>query len=466
MSEDIYQALAELRTGYLEAAAGCGKTEAIVRAVGQYAEGRQLILTHTNAGVAALKARFKNHDVGSEKYHIETISSWAWSWVSKYPVTSQYSGNHPPLGNDWRQIYFNAQNLVSENFVRYVIKNSYTGIIVDEYQDCTQSMHCLIQSLNKIIPCRVLGDPLQGIFDFNKADPLINWQDVTDEFKYKIGELTEPHRWIEHGDSSLGFWAISHRHLFEKPNRPNLVGSPINIKQTNPKNRAKDLISLVRQIEGSVCIIGAKPGMAFQGAFATTMINHGFKMLEANQLPLVRETIEQLESEITLSEKGAIALGFLKKCFSGFSSNGHSQFIEKILMGTNQKTRREDRKLLTAKHLNGFSHQLLYDLIEYLDFNGIICQKTESIQFYKRVVERHLELGEGLRSLFEKEISNRKYSSNRMVKRALGTTLLVKGLEFDHSVILYNGKAWGTNKDLYVAITRGCKSVYFVDETS
>lgn len=40
---------------------------------------------------------------------------------------------------------------------------------------------------------------------------------------------------------------------------------------------------------------------------------------------------------------------------------------------------------------------------------------------------------------------------------------LVKGLEFDHAVIVrdvdWQEKNWGTHRDLYVALTRGCKSV-------
>lgn len=311
MSEEIYKSLAKLKSGYVEAPAGCGKTEAIVRTVGQYAEGRQLILTHTNAGVAALKSRFKKHGVSSEKYHIETISSWAWSWVSKYPVTSQYSGSHPPLGDDWRQIYINAQNLLAENYVVYVIKNSYTGIIIDEYQDCTRSMHGLILTLNKIIPCRVLGDPLQGIFDFNKNDPLIDWVVVTNDFEHKIGELTEPHRWNKHGDPALGSWAISNRNMFAQPELPNLEGSPINIRKTNPADKAKDLISLVHQFDGSICIIGAKPGMTFQGALATTMINQGFKVLEPNDLPLIRKMIAKIDDEQVVHKKGKIAFDLI-----------------------------------------------------------------------------------------------------------------------------------------------------------
>jgi DNA helicase-2/ATP-dependent DNA helicase PcrA len=58
MSDDVYKALAQASSGFVESPAGCGKTEAIVRTVGSYCDGRQLILTHTHAGVDALSQDF------------------------------------------------------------------------------------------------------------------------------------------------------------------------------------------------------------------------------------------------------------------------------------------------------------------------------------------------------------------------------------------------------------------------
>ena len=55
MSDEVYQALAQASSGFVESPAGCGKTEAIVRTVGKYCGGRQLVLTHTHAGVDALR---------------------------------------------------------------------------------------------------------------------------------------------------------------------------------------------------------------------------------------------------------------------------------------------------------------------------------------------------------------------------------------------------------------------------
>ena len=59
---EIAELLAAPEHSCVKASAGCGKTEEIVKAV-RLAQGRQLILTHTNAGVASLKARLRKYSV-------------------------------------------------------------------------------------------------------------------------------------------------------------------------------------------------------------------------------------------------------------------------------------------------------------------------------------------------------------------------------------------------------------------
>jgi DNA helicase IV len=71
-------------------------------------------------------------------------------------------------------------------------------------------------------------------------------------------------------------------------------------------------------------------------------------------------------------------------------------------------------------------------------------------------------------ALYAEEIARRKYQSRSNVFRCIGSTLLVKGLEFDHVVILRDSNwvgNWGNHKDLYVALTRGSKSCTLVDLT-
>jgi DNA helicase-2/ATP-dependent DNA helicase PcrA len=56
------------------------------------------------------------------------------------------------------------------------------------------------------------------------------------------------------------------------------------------------------------------------------------------------------------------------------------------------------------------------------------------------------------------EVQNRIRHSGRLIgKRSIGSTLLVKGLEFDHAVIIHANSM--SRKDWYVALTRATTSV-------
>ncbi len=169
---DLPRKLAEYRgKGYVIAPAGFGKTHLIAEAVNE-ATSRQLVLTHTFAGVNALKGKMRFLGVPESKFHIDTLASWSLRLCLAYPYKSGWD-KEQPTGNEWTQLYEAAANLLAEPFAHKIISASYAGIYIDEYQDCSTSQHSLVEGLAKILPCRLLGDPLQGIFDFN--DNPVNW---------------------------------------------------------------------------------------------------------------------------------------------------------------------------------------------------------------------------------------------------------------------------------------------------
>ena len=73
---ELAQVLAEYQSkGYVIAPAGFGKTHLIAMAI-NLGSDRQLILTHTFAGVNALKKKTQVLGVPASKHHIDTIASW------------------------------------------------------------------------------------------------------------------------------------------------------------------------------------------------------------------------------------------------------------------------------------------------------------------------------------------------------------------------------------------------------
>jgi DNA helicase-2/ATP-dependent DNA helicase PcrA len=117
------------------ASAGCGKTHAIAICL-KYAKKKQLILTHTHAGVASLKEKIMQQGINNEHYRVETITGFAQKYVNAF-----YCGDDIPEQEDNAYFPFileQAKNILKINPIKDVIKASYNGLFVDEYQDCRE----------------------------------------------------------------------------------------------------------------------------------------------------------------------------------------------------------------------------------------------------------------------------------------------------------------------------------------
>ena len=87
MDDDLPKLLAEFNgKGYVIAPAGYGKTHLIAKAV-QAAARRQLVLTHTYAGVNAIRRKMQFLRIPPAHYQIDTIASWALRTCLYFPKT-------------------------------------------------------------------------------------------------------------------------------------------------------------------------------------------------------------------------------------------------------------------------------------------------------------------------------------------------------------------------------------------
>jgi DNA helicase-2/ATP-dependent DNA helicase PcrA len=85
---ELPKAIAAFRGhGYLLAPAGYGKTHLIAEST-LHAKGRQLILTHTHAGVNALRTKLRALQVSTTQVHVDTIASWSLRLCLAYGSTS------------------------------------------------------------------------------------------------------------------------------------------------------------------------------------------------------------------------------------------------------------------------------------------------------------------------------------------------------------------------------------------
>jgi superfamily I DNA/RNA helicase len=148
---DIFQA----RLGSITAPAGCGKTQLIADALSQHTGDKPvLVLTHTNAGVAALRARLQRGGVRSSAYMVSTIDGFAMRLAVKFPLRTGLDTWVLELTNpnvDYPLIRSAVQGLLQAGHINDLISSTYSRLLVDEYQDCNIAQHCIVCSIAQIL---------------------------------------------------------------------------------------------------------------------------------------------------------------------------------------------------------------------------------------------------------------------------------------------------------------------------
>lgn len=443
------------------APAGYGKTHAIADCL-KYTEGKQLILTHTHAGVASLKEKIQGQGIGFNQYHVETIDSFAQKYVNAF-----YCGNDIPEQDDGKAYYpfiiKKAKDLFEITPIRDVIKVTYSGLFVDEYQDCTIAQHDLIKALGCILPTRILGDHLQGIFGFN-GEVLVDFDKDLNDFE-KFPDLSEPWRWKDK-NHNLGKSLKGIRGQLERRINIdlNLWAAHIEIIQTEERDkhaRGSDYNKRIWDLtnEDDVLIIHPDSSNLNVRKDFTGRFNNAFVLIEA---------IDSKEF-----------YGFSKK-FDSASTNDIYQTVHKIIYSIFSKT--ELDKWFNSDDLKSKRDKVDKNVIQPIKDNieklrqsvsfllisetlkkikklpNIKCYRKELFDDLCRALEQAEHKGI---SVYEamKEIRNIKRRIGRKVKgRCIGTTLLTKGLEFD-TVAVLDAHKFKCPKNFYVAITRACRKL-------
>ncbi|MSW21464.1 MAG: AAA family ATPase, partial [Actinobacteria bacterium] len=237
-----------LRSGLVVAPAGCGKTQWLVDELkGKDPERPSLLLTHTNAGVSALRKRLQRANVPPSAFRLSTIDGWALKLCGTFPERSEVPS--AALGLTEPSVHYPiirecAARLVSRGHIADCLTKSYSNLFVDEYQDCTVRQHELVKQLAALLPTLVVGDQMQAIFGFNVDDPLIAWDVVQTSFPV-VNELRKPWRWINAGAEDLGEWLIKVRGTLERKEPVNLRDAPQSVKWIELNGGPDDQVKMI-----------------------------------------------------------------------------------------------------------------------------------------------------------------------------------------------------------------------------
>ena len=439
--------------------AGAGKTELIARATGLASQvtGRQLILTHTHAGVHALRSRLSRVGVDARSYTLTTIAGWALKWAAHYPTISGLTNAEPTDSDEWNAVYEGAQRVLANPHLAASIQGSYGGAFVDEYQDCTLHQHRVASDLADLISVRVLGDPLQGIFGFT-GEPIQWSRDVEPTFA-SLDVEHHPWRWTD-SNPQLGEWLLELRHSLLEGERFDLGDAPIHwVETTTPASQVQACKSAAVDEPASVVAIlkwaNQCHGLAKRlgGAFSSMDELEGKDLLDSAR---------KLDLSSSGREAAAALIGIARECFTG---------LPQTLKTVRKKLDEGELPRITSRTPNV---PLVAALISVADSPTPtrLLTAAEAIEALPDVFAHRQDLWEGvLRSmrLWRDEETDtmlaaalvtrdRTRESGRAVApRTVSRTMLVKGLEYDHAVVL--DAAQLDAQELYVAATRGRRTL-------
>lgn len=449
-----------IRLGSITAPAGCGKTQLISDFLRSHVAAKPvLVLTHTNAGVAALRSRLQRASVPSASYRISTIDGWAISLVSLFPNRSGCGSQVLRLeqpSSDYPAIREYASRLIQAGHIAELLRATYDRIIVDEYQDCSVVQHDLLVGASDSLPTCVLGDPMQAIFGF-RGNRLVDWdRDVISRFP-SCGVLETPWRWINAGAGELGAWLLQVRAQLASGRPVDLRSAPASVTwiQTTVTNSHQQQLTAARSGAGNandrVLIIGDSTSPAAHRMIASQ--TPGALTVEAVDL---RDLISFARS---FSIDGEDALEKLVR-FAGdqMTGVGVSNLLRRIetLSRGRGRLAPSPAEAAALEFERSRSWQLAAGFLEELGKQPDVRIYRPQM-FYGCLSAMRSVSGGGFPEAAAAVREQYRHQGRDLPKRAVGSTLLLKGLEADSAIVL-NPAAMDA-RHLYVALTRGAKKL-------
>lgn len=468
MASEPVEAMLRSRRTFAVAAAGCGKTELLGQLVADQRSGRQLVLTHTHAGVAAIKQRLADMRVPQEKFHLDTIAGWCLRYGAAYPAISGFRPG-AEAAPDWVAAYPGAEKVCRSALGKRVVGMSYDGVLVDEYQDCSLKQHALVRALGECIPYRGVGDPLQTIFGF-RDDPVVPWNTIKADFDVLDGALSQPWRWRREGrNAELGEWLVDARRQLETNKRLVLADdAPVTWVQHPRDGEPAEAWASAGRDAGApnetVVAILKWPNKCKELARRLggrwpiverfddpDLLKLGAKLAKADGPTVVAELVE-----------------FVAERMTGMGTEIRPM-VEAIKAG--RGTLRFSKNREHAARLDALAKAPTpANALAWLD--GVLAHKKDWWLYRRECV---FQLRAALRECVEPTLrglpdavaasrTRARHRGRQTHRRTIGTPLLVKGLEFDHAVLLWEPDHLSV-EGLYVAITRASKSLTIVSRT-
>jgi hypothetical protein len=439
--------------GSVVAPAGYGKTETIADLVAE-AAGRCLLLTHTLAGVDALRKRLKEKGVRPDRYQLDTIAAWSLRYVSSYPKTAGFIPCPTPRGRQWEAVYRCAGSLLGSRTLDAVIHASYTLVLVDEYQDCNLSQHGIVTAISRILPTIVFGDPLQGIFDFG-GENIVDWErDVLSAFPH-VYELETPWRWRNKGNDALARWLATMRERLQAGRGVDLRNTPPCVHVHHVERPELERVLEVRACNGAhategnrLAIIGAKASENVRAALAKRVGAQNVETIECKALQAVCAKIEETAGYVRLE----VMVRLLDTCMVGVKPTPFLRRVRHIHGGGRVNKPPTVAEAAALRILWEDRLEPLIELIDAFRMAGRLFRGELLFALRESLLARCATPAMTLPDCAWHVQERRRHAGRRHGYKIVTSTLLAKGLEFENTVVFL--KPPMRKEDIYVALTR------------
>lgn len=445
----------------VELPAGTGKTHLLAAAVAVAAEAgkRALVLTHTNAGVDAIRSRLLRFDVPPSAVRVDTITGWAFTLVRAYSTIAGISVPDSPDWNFSADYVHGAQRVACSTIGATLHKQSFDYLFVDEYQDCTVDQDAFVKAMsadiNRVV---VLGDRLQAIFGF--AGTLVDWSTHVVPAFPNFNVEWEPHRWNGY-NPLLGDWLLSLRE--ELVDGGTIDFSTYDIEGLSlvggdPSRQLSRIAWGFREPSESVLVLDK---WHWTVAAHASRLSGSFAVMEDIQGNYMQAALKRLPPPGDPQLATWLAR-FSKDCASGLAG------LDRPLLN----------RLMGNQSIGSYRRQGLEQVIEALEtvrvdptYVGLVkaateIQRSTSVKLYRREAWRDTLQAIALcedsdlapPESLAKVRDRLRWAGRRPPKRVASRTLLVKGLEFDH-VVIADLSNFSDPRDLYVALSRSRRTL-------
>lgn len=452
--------LLSIARGTVTAPAGCGKTHLIALALGRHERPKPvLVLTHTNAGVAALRARLDRAGVRPSRYRLSTIDGWCMRLLTMFPKR----GGHNPVilsvqnpRAHYPAIRRAAAILLRDGHVADVLAATYDRLIVDEYQDCSEIQHAIVAFAARSLDTCVLGDPMQAIFGF-QGNALADWDKQVCRYFPIAAELDTPWRWINAGEEAFGRYLLDVRHALIAGQSVDLATAPRNVSWVQltgvNDHQARLRAGGISACDGEkVLIIADSRNPAGQRQFASQIV--GAVTVENVDM---RDLVD-FGKGLDLASPSVLE-HILSFAGNVMTNSGAADLIARVntLRQGHPRKSASSPEETAVRFAEAPSYRSAADLL-------VEINKEQGVRIHRPAILRG-----GLRllrncaddsSLTPADAAVQERERSRLIgrplaRRTVGSTLLLKGLEADIAVILDPSDM--DSQHLYVAMTRGAK---------